>query len=278
MTIMQRINLAYTIPEWMFQQFTTNGERLCSRNAHDVYFNCEVCGPIEPVACFNGFMRRQCACERAAREKVVSVQKKEISTRCYSWLGQGYAATDLEAMSFENFYPQHQKEHAKEYHGHLAAARQYADQIVQGEQVNNLLMTGGYGTGKTHLATAICNHLRANHVSCLFCTVQDLFDELYSSKFEQQQDLLTQASSTTLLVLDDLDKLHVRAETNGDFQKKKLFSILNRRYLRKMPTIITANEQGDLSRWLDDATISRLSERLTPMKMHGIDYRQRGRR
>lgn len=275
MTIMQRINLAYTIPEWMFQQFTTNGERLCSRNAHDVYFNCEVCGPIEPVACFNGFMRRQCACERAAREKVVSVQKKEISTRCYSWLGQGYAATDLEAMSFENFYPQHQT-NAKEYHDHLAKARQYAEDIVQGQQVNNLMLIGSYGTGKTHLAAAICNQLRMHHASCLFCAVGDLFRELYSISFTQQQDLLTQVGSTTLLVLDDLDKLHVSVEKDGEFQKKTLFSILNRRYLKHAPTIITANKI-DLSKWLDQATISRLSERLTPMMMNGKDYRQRGK-
>jgi DNA replication protein DnaC len=272
MTTLQRATLAYIIPEWMFRFESV------SRIAHEVYWICETCGPMEPLTCANGYMRRQCTCERTAREKVISTQKKTISTRCYSWLGQEYLADDLATKSFENFYPQHQKERAKEYHGHLAAARQYAAQIVEKQPVDNILMTGGYGTGKTHLATAICNHLRIHQVSCLFCTVPDLFDEMYSSSFLQQQELLNQASSTTLLVLDDLDKLHVRAETDGAFQKKKLFSILNRRYMRRAATIITANEQGELSRWLDDATISRLSERLTLMKMHGVDYRQRGKR
>ncbi len=271
MTTMHRITLAYVIPEWKFAFDSV------SKVAHDVFWICESCGPIEPITCINGFIRRECACERKAREKPATVQKKTMSTRCYSWLGTQYLAPDLETKSFENFYPQHQMKNAREYHGHLALARIYAGSIVDGKQVDNLQVTGSYGTGKTHLATAICNHLRANQVSCLFCTVPDLFDELYSRTFTEQEDLLTQASSTTLLVLDDLDKLHVRQDTNGAFQKSKLFSILNRRYLKHVPTIITANEGDDFSKWLDEATMSRLGERLTPLKMSGMDYRSRGR-
>ncbi len=277
MTIMQRITFDFVIPAGMFVRRNSKGELLCSRNAHDVYWICESCGPVEPIACSNGFMRRQCTCERLAREKVISTQKQAISNRCYSWLGQEYILTDLEHTSFENFYPQHQTKNVKEYHGHLAMVRSYADRLVQGEQVENLMMVGSVGTGKTHLATAICNHLRAHHVSCLFCAVPDLFNELYSSTLPEQNQLLLQAGSTSLLVLDDLDKLHVRKDTNGAFQKETLYSIINRRYVKRLPTIITTNEQSDFSRWFDDATVSRLFERLTPLRMSGMDYRSRGR-
>ncbi len=271
MTIIQRTTLNYIIPEWKFAFDSV------SKVEHDVFWICEQCGPVEPVVCINGFMRRECACERKAREKVTTTQKRAMSNRCYTWLGAEYMAADLEASSFENFYPQHQVKNAKEYHGHLAKVRSYADRLVQGEQVENLFMVGSVGTGKTHLATAICNHLRAHHVSCLFCAVPDLFNELYSSTLPEQNQLLIQAGSTSLLVLDDLDKLHVRKDTNGAFQKETLYSIINRRYVKRLPTLITTNEQSDFSKWFDDATVSRLFERLTPLKMSGMDYRSRGR-
>jgi len=271
MNALQRASTAYIIPEWKFERLQS-----VSRSAHEVYWICETCGPIEPIVCANGFIRCQCACERAQWEMLKNIHGEQpISTRCYSWLGR-HVIDDLADKTFDNFYPDHQPDRMA-FVGHRASCKIYAGQIVLKQPVDNLLLVGGFGTGKTHLAAAILNHLRVHHVGCLFCTVQDLFDEFYLSSFEGQSTIITQASSTSLLVLDDLDKLYVRKETDGEFQKKRLFTILDKRYKRGLPTIITTNEQTTLTPWLDGATISRLSEHLTGLEMNGVDYRARGK-
>jgi DNA replication protein DnaC len=250
-----------------------------SRDAEAVTYFCDVCGIIKPHTCANGYIRRLCACEKAAKEaqahgmlaqttKVEVVKNKAAKT--YIWLGKDAEELGLEQKTFSGFEKSYQKTA-------YAKAFWFASQVVQGQsEVGNLLMRGVNGTGKTHLAAAILNHLRANGIGCLFCTVQNLFNAIYAGDFNEKQDILSQGSQTPLLVLDDLDKLHVRADTDGAFQKKTLFDILDKRYKRHLPTIITTNEQNDFSPWLDGATISRLMEHMTDLAMNGVDYRMPG--
>ncbi len=177
----------------------------------------------------------------------------------------------IEHKTFDNFTESYQPkayQEARAWVTRFIQARQYSDTFS-----SNLLLTGGYGTGKTHLAAAILNTLRAQCIPCLFCTAQDLFNALYAAEFEAKQSLLEQASTISLLVIDDLDKLYVRQDTDGAYQKRTLFDILDKRYKRKLPTIITTNEQQGYGQWLDGATISRLYERITALAMNGTDYR-----
>ena len=80
---------------------------------------------------------------------------------------------------------------------------------------------------------------------------------------------------TPLLVIDELDKLYVKQKDDMSYQKATLTEILDRRYKRRLPTIITTNEQEDLGLWLSGATISRLQERISALPMNGVDYRTR---
>ena len=88
--------------------------------------------------------------------------------------------------------------------------------------------------------------------------------------------MIEAAVSTPLLVLDEIDKLYVKeTQDSMSFQQATLTEILDRRYRRRLPTIITTNAQEDLGKWLSGATISRLQERLTLLQMNGVDYRSR---
>lgn len=247
---------------------------------------CEHCGEVqEPIQCSLGyFVRRQCYCrEQAAIHMPITASELEAQrarhdTHCYTWLAP-HDDSDLVAFSFDSYNPALQPENRQDFVQALSATRQYARQFItswtrQRMALDNLLMSGGYGVGKTHLASAILNALRQVNIPCRFCAAPDLFTALYAANFGDKQHLLSEASSTPLLVLDDLDKVHTRAETDGAYQKKTLFEVLNGRYRKHLPTIITTNA-GALSQWLDGATISRLSERLTTLDMRGRDMRIR---
>jgi len=279
MTEFTRVTHSFSIPAWMF----TTHPHVASHDPAQVRWTCPVHGVIEPKACANGWTRRTCPCEIATREaqqygmliQTAKQQPVKIS-RTYTWLGKDAEEIGLEEKAFTNFDPGAQPKVA-EFKAHLVVARMFASQVVNSQvqkaQVGNLLMKGGFGTGKTHLAAAILNELRARSIGCLFCTAQNLFNALYAANFDEKQSLIAQLGMTPLAVIDELDGLHLGREHNGEFQRGTLFDILNKRYQRQIPTILITNVQDDLSPWLDGKTFSRLFEHMTVLKMTGADYR-----
>jgi DNA replication protein DnaC len=102
-----------------------------------------------------------------------------------------------------------------------------------------LLLEGGYGCGKTHLAAAIANDAVNHGTPTLFITVPDLLDSLRfayadpETTFEQRFEEIRNAS---LLILDDFGTQNATA-----WAQEKLFQIINYRYTNKLPTVITTN-------------------------------------
>jgi len=102
-----------------------------------------------------------------------------------------------------------------------------------------LLLEGGYGCGKTHLAAAIANFAVGNGTATLFITVPDLLDSLRfayadpETTFEQRFEEIRNAE---LLILDDFGTQNATA-----WAQEKLFQIINYRYINKLPTVITTN-------------------------------------
>ena len=103
-----------------------------------------------------------------------------------------------------------------------------------------LLLRGGYGCGKTHLAAAIANATLDKGLPVIFVTVPDLLDYLraayaptsltsYDQRFEEVR-------TAPLLILDDLGTEHATP-----WALEKLFQLLNYRYMADLPTVITTN-------------------------------------
>ncbi len=117
-----------------------------------------------------------------------------------------------------------------------------------------LLFQGNYGSGKTHLACAIANYRLAQGTAVIFVTAPDLLDHLrstYSPSSEiEYDDLFERVRDAPLLVLDDLG-----AESATAWAQEKLFQLINHRYVRRLPTVITTNVELDR---LDQRIRSRL--------------------
>ncbi|MBS6395851.1 MAG: ATP-binding protein [Clostridiales bacterium] len=95
------------------------------------------------------------------------------------------------------------------------------------------------GTGKTMLACALSNSLMIkNGVSVRFTTVPDYLERLKQSfnQKPEETDHARQYRECDLLVLDDLG-----AEKNGTWQNQELFRLIDYRYTRQLPVIVTSN-------------------------------------
>jgi DNA replication protein DnaC len=107
-----------------------------------------------------------------------------------------------------------------------------------------LVLSGEFGSGKTHLAAAIGNYREEQGESALFVVVPDLLDHLraafspnslvsYDRRFEEVR-------TAPFLVLDDLG-----TQSATPWAQEKLFQILNYRYAARLPTVITTSQRRE---------------------------------
>ena len=100
-----------------------------------------------------------------------------------------------------------------------------------------LVITGGTGSGKTHLSVAAAVALQAAGRRVAFATVADLADSLRRGSFAGwEDDLIRELRDVDLLVLDDLG-----VERSTQFVDERLYMIFNHRYERGKATVITTN-------------------------------------
>ena len=134
-----------------------------------------------------------------------------------------------------------------------------------------LLLTGGYGCGKTHLAAGIANFAVEMGVPTLFLTVPDLLDTLrfsYDSESTTFEERFDEIRNAQLLVLDDFGTQNATA-----WAQEKLFQIINYRYINKLPLVVTTNLALDE---IEARIRSRLAdpELVTSCKIIAPDYRR----
>ncbi|MBE3067124.1 MAG: ATP-binding protein [Chloroflexi bacterium] len=177
---------------------------------------------------------------------------------------------ELRGLTFESFNTRGRKGvgelQANSLEWAFNRARQYA-----GSLNGWLLLQGGFGCGKTHLAAAIANFVVGMGVPTLFLTVPDLLDTLRFSfdseetTFEQRFDEIRNAP---LLVLDDFGTQNATA-----WAQEKLFQIVNYRYINKLPLVVTTNLDLDE---IEARIRSRLAdpELVSAVRIAAPDYRR----
>ena len=145
-------------------------------------------------------------------------------------------------------------------------ARQFAN-----VQKDWLILMGGYGCGKTHLAAAITNASAELGVPALFITVPDLLDQLrfaYQSPEATFEERFEAVRRAPLLVLDDFG-----TQNATEWAEEKLFQILNYRYTNRLPLVVTTNLPFDD---IEPRLRSRLQdpELVTRVTIMAPDYRR----
>lgn len=143
---------------------------------------------------------------------------------------------------------------------------------------SGLLFIGPVGTGKTHLAAAIAHEQIKKRRSVLFGTVPSLLSRIkatYSDDHETEREVMSVFFRCSLLVLDDLGK-----EKVSEWVEERLYEIVNGRYERNLPIVITTNvglkAVKERYRLNGAAIVSRLHE-MCPrgVMLAGSDYRMK---
>lgn len=177
---------------------------------------------------------------------------------------------ELKDLTFESFKPRGRKGLGEMQSTSLETAYNHARHYAQ--NLNGwLMLQGGYGSGKTHLAAAIANFAVSMGVPTLFLTVPDLLDALrfaYGAEDTTFEERFDQIRNAKLLVLDDFG-----TQNATGWAQEKLFQIVNYRYINKLSTVITTNLALDE---IEARIRSRLSdpELVTPVRVSAPDYRR----
>ena len=142
------------------------------------------------------------------------------------------------------------------------------------EKVENLILYGNSGVGKTHLATAIGVTPARNRYSTYFIKCSQLMADLNRAFLENKlNEKLKKLGSYKLLIIDEFGYLPIDKS-----QSKLLFQLIDRRY-EKFSTIITTNI--NFSQWNDvlgdpviaNAIVDRILHHSTVITIKGKSYR-----
>ena len=177
---------------------------------------------------------------------------------------------ELKDLTFTSFKPRGRKGLGEMQAASLEMAFNQAQHYAK--NLNGwLLLQGGYGCGKTHLAAAIANFAVEMGVPTLFLTVPDLLDTLrfsYDSESTTFEERFDEIRNAQLLVLDDFG-----TQNATGWAQEKLFQIINYRYINKFPLVVTTNLALDE---VEARIRSRLAdpELVTACRINAPDFRR----
>jgi DNA replication protein DnaC len=166
-----------------------------------------------------------CGCRMQPREESWWLERARIPTRYWQ-------------CDFESFYGLNES---------LQMARLKAQGFVEQYPLvdKGILFLGIPGVGKTHLAVAILRDLMLKKgVDCLFCSFQDLLQQIRESynpvSSSTESQVLQPVLETEVVVIDDLGANRVT-----DWVEDTVTYLLNHRYNQKKATLLTSNVPDD---------------------------------
>ena len=158
--------------------------------------------------------------------------------------------------------------------GCLAAVKEYAETFSKATETGYCIY-GRAGNGKSHLAAALVNRLIQRGFTAVFIEVPDLFSRIkatYGAEGTGSEDKIMAAlGKCDLLVLDDAG-----AEKPTEWVQEKFFQIINTRYKKFLPVVITTNtkDMAGLEDIIGFRAYDRVLEMCIPLKNSGESYRR----
>lgn len=232
----------------------------------DIHYSCEKCedtGFYEERDDKKGVSHgtRLCSCHIELLKKLAS---EEMSKQ-----------TPLELSSFDDFdlsYYKNDEETLEQMKYVFETCVMYAKEFAL-KNAPNLLLYGRTGLGKTHLSLSIANEVIKKGYNVVYGSVNNFFAKIEYEKFSKGNDTYTLdlLCDADLLILDDLGMEFATSFTNS-----VLYTIINTRICRDLPTIISTNLSPDeLRDKYHESIVSRMVGNYISFKFLGQDIRQK---
>lgn len=178
-------------------------------------------------------------------------------------------------MRFENFNYESSLETMEAY----ATAKSYSKSFgeIRVARQNSTILMGQVGSGKTHLAMAISNTLLDNSVGVIYMPYRSIITKIKQSITDEEnyQREINRYKEAQVLFIDDLFKGRI---TEADINV--MFEIVDYRYFKKLPVVVTTEKTIDDLLEIDEAIGSRLYEmsknHMVTMKGNKLNYRVYG--
>ena len=216
------------------------------------------------------------ACEEKCRADEMQQQERERAERRErqhrAMLDEAAIPARFVGRSFENF----RAETDSQRHA-LTIAREYAEDFAEASRKGQgLIFSGLPGTGKSHLAAAILQHLLPLTVRYSTCLdlIRGVRETWRKDSEKSERQLLVYLERLDLLVIDEMG---VQYGTEGE--QTILFEILDRRYREVRPTVLLTNQdKAGLKAYVGDRVFDRLAETCRWVAFDWPSYRPVARR
>lgn len=195
-------------------------------------------------------------------EELLAWQKEQGEIRAAALARENRAMKMQRTFNRSGIRPLHQNCSFDNYHvenegqmNALSKARQYVEAFDG--NIASFIFSGQPGTGKNHLAAAICNALLLRGKSVLIITVADIMSAMkdtFSNREISEEQLLNDLSTVDLLVIDEIG-----VQTESRYEKVIINQIVDRRSSSKRPTgMLTNHNVADMTKLLGERVMDRM--------------------
>lgn len=214
-------------------------------------------------------MAFSCDCDKAEEEKAkAEEQRRKDLEKIEKLRSVSLMDERMKESRFGSF------EETKYNARNLKLCRRYVDKFDQMMENNQgLLFWGDVGTGKSFAAACIANALLDKVHSVVMTSFVKLIAAMDADR-SISEHLINQLNAADLVIFDDLG-----TERSTDTALEKVYNIIDSRYRRKRPMIVTTNVTMDQMKEEADLRYRRIYDRLFegcyPMQFVGPSWRKK---
>lgn len=206
-----------------------------------------------------------CECRKAERMKQEAAEKQRLHFDTVERLKRkGFSDAAMREWTFENdrgLCEQMDKAHFYVEHW----------EDMKAENIGYLLW-GNVGNGKSYFAGCIANALMEQEIPVCMTNFPLIINKLTAS-FEGRNEYISQLCDYPLLIIDDFG-----AESETGYRLEQVYHVIDSRYRRRKPLIVTTNKPLEALQKPQDTTHARIYDRVlemcVPIRFAGRSFRK----